>query len=137
MQAVGTGSVTGKPFVLERNIRGIVKTHYSKLYDIDGVCRVLYQSYDLNVPPRSVFLTPSVQTLTYVVLRGRRITPKSSSAIVKVRLPGFQRYLAGDVVRLLLHQQAGYAPQVFAEMAWMIPTWLAALDGPNDPWKDL
>lgn len=119
--------------MLDRTARELVRNHYTDIRDKHGTRRRLFHAYELDVPPRSVLLMSFVHDVSYVVLHGRRITPKSSSGIVKVRLDGFQ-YLAGDVVRLLLHNQLGYAPQVFAQIAWMIPAQINELDGANDPW---
>ncbi|TBU21201.1 hypothetical protein BD311DRAFT_679081, partial [Dichomitus squalens] len=82
----------------------------------------------------ATFLDPTAHTLSYIVLDGRRITPKTSSGIVKVSLHGHP-YLAGDVARLFLHQQPGYSsPNIFAEVKWLLPEDINQVA--NNPWRD-
>ncbi|TBU39691.1 hypothetical protein BD309DRAFT_871794, partial [Dichomitus squalens] len=94
----------------------------------------LYHAYDRNAPSGATFLDPTAYTLSYIVLDGRRITPRTSSGIVKVSLPQHP-YLAGDVVRVLLHQQPGHSsPGVFAEVMWLVPQDINQVA--NNPWRD-
>ncbi|TBU58453.1 hypothetical protein BD310DRAFT_819367, partial [Dichomitus squalens] len=94
----------------------------------------LYHAYDCNAPPGATFLDPTAHTLSYIILDGRRITPRTSSGIVKVSLPQHP-YLAGDVARLLIHQQPGHSsPAVFAEVLWLVPQDIEQVA--NNPWRD-
>ncbi len=135
--SVGLGEKTGKPFDLERSFRDEVIKHYNqaRTNTNDSERPTLYHVYDRTAPRGSAYLNSSAQTLSYVVLHGRRITPRSASGIVKASLDGFP-YAAGEVLRLLLHEQHGFPPQVFAEIAWMVPAKVAELEGDNNPWRD-
>ncbi|TFK81258.1 hypothetical protein K466DRAFT_502435 [Polyporus arcularius HHB13444] len=94
----------------------------------------LFHMHDCQAPRDGPFLSTSAHTLSYVVLRARRITPLGDSSIVRVMLPN-HGYLAGNVVRFLFHEQFGRPePALFAEMQWMIPQDMPG-DG-NDPWAD-
>lgn len=94
----------------------------------------IYHSYDRAAPRGAMFLDTAAHLLTHIVIDGRRITPRSPSAIVKVRLPSMPD-LAGDVVRLFYHEQPGHAtPQIFAEMLWMEARSASGVAG--NPWQD-
>ncbi|TBU44115.1 hypothetical protein BD309DRAFT_893052 [Dichomitus squalens] len=99
----------------------------------------LFHAYDSDVPSGATFLDPTAHTLSYIVLDGRRITPKTSSGIVKVSLPHHPylspRHLAGDIVRLLYHRQPGYlSPAIFAEVMWLVPQDINSVA--NNPWRE-
>lgn len=97
----------------------------------------IYHRHDRDAPNGAVFLNTSAHTLRHVIVNARRITPRSSSAIVKVALPGYgSQNLAGDVVGLYYHTQTGYAGhQILAEVAWMVSRQATSIAG--DPWNDL
>ncbi|KAI0716047.1 hypothetical protein C8T65DRAFT_738286 [Cerioporus squamosus] len=135
---VGLGEKIGKPFVLERSFRDEVIKHYNSRSSgrNQPAQPKLYQVYDPSAPQHTAtYLNSSVQALSCVILNGCRITPHSSSGTVKACLGSFA-YPAGEVLRLLLHEQIGYPPQVFAEMTWMQPARIEELEGANTPWHD-
>ncbi|KAH9858844.1 hypothetical protein C2E23DRAFT_880266 [Lenzites betulinus] len=95
----------------------------------------IYHRHNPNAPRNAVFLDTVAHTVRYVIVNGRRITPGTSSAIVKVALPHTNTVLAGDVVALLSHTQTGFAAlQIFAEMSWMVSQQSMVVAG--DPWVE-
>lgn len=96
----------------------------------------IYHRYDSRAPYNSVFLDTAAHTLKFIVVNSRRITPGTSSAIVKVSLPGRGSEFAGDVIQFFHHTQTGFAtPQVFAEMSWMVSR--QSMNVAGDPWNEL
>ena len=120
---------------METPLRNSILERYHLIHSRNQDTPKLYHSYAPGAPRGATFLDPSAYQLSYVVLDGRRITPNTSSGIIMVQLTGHP-YIAGDVVRLLYHQQDGYpAPEVFAEVRWMIPQDIQHVSG--NPWKQL
>ncbi|TBU38986.1 hypothetical protein BD309DRAFT_994083 [Dichomitus squalens] len=129
---VGLGIQSARAFNLDIPLcNGVLDWYRQQQRNVPaGEQASLYHAHDRHAPS-----DPTARTLSYVVLNGRRITPKTSSGIVKVSLDGHP-YLAGDVVRFFLHQQPGFSsPPIFAEMMWLVPQNIAQVA--NNPWHEL
>lgn len=114
------------PETLSVKLRDGVLAFYNT---VDGTPRGLdsptriYHRHDREAPSDAIFLDTAAHTVRYIVINGRRVTPGTSSAIVKVSLPRSDTVLAGDVVALFYHTQTGFStPQIFAEISWMVPS---------------
>ncbi|KAI0717703.1 hypothetical protein C8T65DRAFT_707076 [Cerioporus squamosus] len=115
---IGLGQVSKHPVQLSLPNREEVLKFYRK----HAPQFTIYHAHDPAAPRPCTYLTPTAHTLSYaVLLNGRRITPLSSSAIVRIFIEG-HGYLVADIIELYLHKQSGQdTPQVFAEVRWMIP----------------
>ncbi|KAI8986142.1 hypothetical protein BD414DRAFT_461603 [Trametes punicea] len=132
---VSTGAKATHPVTLSHAHAQIIMRFYNTFRDHLGGRAQLYFSHDRHAPPGAIFFEHHAHELSYVILNGRRITPRDASAIVKVSLPS-RPDLAGDVIRLLYHKQTGFArPQIFAEMLWMDPQPITLVAG--NPWRAL
>ncbi|KAI0366609.1 hypothetical protein BV20DRAFT_951745 [Pilatotrama ljubarskyi] len=131
--SIGTGVQSSTTIALDLSLRDAILSFYNSDPSTPRGVR-FYHGHDSDAPSGSIFLNTTAYTLSYVVKDGRRITPASSSGIVKVYTASAS-YLAGDVVRFLYHVQPGRPrPHIFAEMRWMVPQ--AFTDPPESPWAE-
>lgn len=133
------GTKSAHPVTVPRELQDYLLRLYN---DPDCAARAvasppqIYHRHDARAPHNSVFLDTAAHTLRFIIVNGRRITPGTSSAIVKVSLPGRGSDFAGDIIQFFYHTQTGFAtPQVFAEMSWMVSR--QSMNVAGDPWKEL